>query len=301
MLRKLGLDIKKHKLVYLMAIPMVLFYVIFDYAPMGGLIMAFQDFKITKGFFRSDFVGFDNFLKFFNNHYFWDLVRNTFMLNVYDIIFCFPVPIFIALLLNELRGKWVKGGLQTMMYMPNFISTVILCGLVLDFCAREGVVNDILSWFGFKRTNLMMNASLFKPIFIATNVWSLAGWTSIVYMAALSNINTELYDAAYVDGCGRWKRLWHVTLPGILPTVITMTILRMGSMMSVGYEKIILLYNDMTMKEADVISSYVYRMGIQGGSFGYSTAVGLFNAVINVVLLIVANKVSRKLTETSLW
>lgn len=298
---RLGRDIKKHKLVYVMAIPVVLYYLIFCYAPMGGLVMAFQDFKITKGFFRSEFVGLKNFLKFFKARDFWNLMRNTFMLNVYDIIFCFPVPVVIALLLNELQSKRFKATIQTMIYMPNFISVVILCGLVLDFCAREGVVNDILAIFGFERSNLMMKASLFKPIFIITNIWQLAGWTSIVYMAALSNINTELYDAAYVDGCGRWKRLWHVTLPGLMPTVITMTILRMGSMLSVGYEKVILLYNDLTMSEADVISSFVYRMGIKGGAYGYSTAVGLFNAVINLVLLLIANSLSRKLTEQSLW
>lgn len=301
MRNNLGKDIKKHKLIYVMAIPVVLYYLIFCYAPMGGLVMAFQNFKITKGFFRSDFVGFDNFVKFFKNFSFWDLMRNTFMLNVYDLIFCFPVPIVIALLLNELQSRKFKGTIQTMIYMPNFISVVILCGLVLDFCSREGVINDILVLFGVEPANWMLKASLFKPIFIITNIWQLAGWTSIVYMAALSNINTELYDAAYVDGCGRWKRMWHVTLPGLMPTVITMTILRMGSMMSVGYEKIILLYNDMTMKEADVISSFVYRMGIKGGMFGYSTAVGLFNAAINLTLLFMANSISRKVTERSLW
>ena len=263
--------------------------------------MAFQNFKITKGFFRSDFVGFDNFVKFFKNFSFWDVMRNTFMLNVYDLIFCFPVTIVIALLLNELQSRKFKGTIQTMIYMPNFISVVILCGLVLYFCSREGVINDILVLFGVEPANWMFKASLFKPIFIITNIWQLAGWTSIVYMAALSNINTELYDAAYVDGCGRWKRMWHVTLPGLMHTVITMTILRMGSMMSVGYEKIILLYNDMTMKEADVISSFVYRMGIKGGMFGYSTAVGLFNAAINLTLLFMANSISRKVTERSLW
>lgn len=301
MTKKLFRDIAKHPQIYLMAIPVILFYLVFCYLPMAGLIMAFQDFKVTTSFFNSEFIGLENFVSFFENPYFWTLIRNTFLLNVYDIIFCFPVPILIALLLNELKSKKFKSVIQTSIYMPNYVSVVILCGLVIDFCSREGIVNKILAIFGIPANNLMLDAGLFRTIFITTNVWQLAGWTSIVYMAAISGINIELYDAAYVDGCGRWRRLWHVTLPGILPTIIIMTIMRMGTILSVGYEKIILLYNNLTLKTADVISSYVYREGIQGGRYGYTSAVGLFNALVNLAFLAITNFISRRLTEQSLW
>ena len=301
MVKKLFKDIAKHPQIYLMALPVMLFYLIFCYLPMAGLVMAFQNFKVTTGFFNSDYIGLLNFTKFFENPYFWTLIRNTFLLNLYDIIFCFPVPIVIALLLNELKSKRFKSVVQTSIYMPNYISVVVLCGLVIDFCSREGLINKILTNFGIPARDLMLDAGLFRSIFVTTNVWQLAGWTSIIYMAAISGINTELYDAAYVDGCGRWRRLWHVTLPGIMPTIIIMTIMRMGTILSVGYEKIILLYNSLTLKTADVISSYVYREGIQGGRYGYTSAVGLFNALVNLTFLTVTNFISRRLTEQSLW
>lgn len=301
MLKKIAKDIKKHKLIYAMAIPVLLFYIIFCYVPMGGLIMAFQNYRPSQGIMNSAWVGLQHFIDFFKDMNFGRLMRNTFLLNIYDIIIGFPAPIIIALLLNELRGKFVKGGIQTAIYMPNFISLVVLCGMIVDFCATEGVVNSILSMFGLEPGNLLQDAKLFKPIFIITNLWQYAGWNSIIYMAAISGINTELYDAAYVDGCGRWKRLWHVTLPGLIPTIIIMFILRIGNIMTVGYEKVILLYNPLTYETADVISSYVYRRGIQEANYGYATAVGLFNSLINFVFLWGTNKLSRKLTDQSLW
>lgn len=301
MLNKIKTDIKKHKMIYLMAVPVLLFYIIFCYVPMGGLIMAFQNYRPSQGITGSAWYGLKHFIDFFHDMNFGRLMRNTFLLNVYDIIVGFPAPIILALLLNELRGKFLKGGIQTMIYMPNFISIIVLCGMILDFCATEGVVNSILSLFGIEASNLLQNPALFKPIFIITNLWQYAGWNSIIYMAAISGINTELYDAAYVDGCGRWKRLLHVTLPGLFPTIVIMFILRIGNIMTVGFEKVILLYNPLTYETADVISSYVYRRGIQEANYGYATAVGLFNSLINFVFLWGTNKLSRKLTDQSLW
>lgn len=284
-----------------MALPILLYYVVFCYIPMGGLLMGFQNYQPRAGILGSDFVGLKHFKDFFQDMYFGRLMRNTFMLNVYDIIIGFPAPIILALLLNELTGKKFKGGIQTMIYMPNFISLVVLCGMILDFCATEGVVNSILGLFGIESRNLLQDPKLFKPIFVATNLWQYAGWNSIIYMAAISGINTELYDAAYVDGCGRWKRLFYVTLPGLFPTIVIMFILRIGNIMTVGFEKVILLYNPLTYETADVISSYVYRRGIMEANYGYATAVGLFNSLINFAFLWFANRLSRKLTDQSLW
>ena len=298
---KLIKDIKKYKYVYLMLIPVLAYYIIFCYVPMGGLIMAFKDYAPRKGIFGSDWVGFKYFLDFFKDMYFVRLMRNTFMLNVYDIIIGFPAPIILALLLNEITGKKFKNTVQTMLYMPNFVSLVVLCGIVVDFCATEGVINDILAFIGVEPNNLLQNPWLFKPIFVITNLWQYAGWNSIIYMAAIMGINEELYDAAYVDGCGRMKRLIHVTLPGLVPTIVIMFILRLGNIMTVGFEKVILLYNPLTYETADVISSYVYRRGILEANYSYAAAVGLFNSLINFAFLVLANWLSKKATDESLW
>lgn len=301
MLKKLKNDLVKNPWVYLMFIPVLAFYIIFCYVPMGGAIIAFKDFSPRQGIFGSDWVGLQYFKEFFNDIYFGRLMRNTFMLNVYDIIIGFPAPILIALMLNELTSRKFKNVVQTMMYMPNFISLVVLCGIVTDFCVTEGVVNDILAWFGLPATNWMMEKAAFKPIFIISNLWQYAGWSSIIYMAALSGVSQELYDAADVDGCSRFKKIIHVTLPSLMPTIVIMLILRLGNIMTVGFEKVILLYNPLTYETADVISSYVYRRGVLEANYSYATAVGLFNSVLNFGFLILANWLSRRHTEQSLW
>lgn len=288
-------------MIYLMLLPVVAAYIIFAYMPMGGLVIAFKNFAPRLGFFRSKWVGFKYFIDFFNDMYFWRLMRNTFLLNVYDIIIGFPAPIVIAILLNEVRSRKARATYQTMMYLPYFISMVVLCGIIRDFADRDGVINDLIVLFGGERISMMMEPVLFKPIFVLTNMWQYAGWNSIIYMAAMSSISTELYDAAYVDGCNRFAQTIHVTIPGILPTIVIMFILRIGNIMTVGFEKVILLYNPMTMETADVISSYVYRRGIMENNFSYATAVGMFNSVLNCVFLFAANYLSRKFTEQSLW
>jgi len=228
-------------------------------------------------------------------------MRNTFLLNVYDIIIGFPIPIILALILNEIINVKFKAVIQTIIYMPYFLSLVVLCGIILTFTATEGVINDLISFLGFERKNLIMEAILFKPIFVISNIWQWAGWSSIVYVAALTGIDPELYDAAYVDGCGRLRRLIHVSLPGIMPVIIIMLILRLGNLMSVGFEKVILLYNPLVMETADVISSYVYRRGLLEANYSFATAVGFFNSVLNFGFLWFANWLSRRVNEQSLF
>lgn len=302
LLKKLRQDIRKNKAVYLLAIPVVLYYIIFHYLPMAGLSISFLNYRPFKGIFGSEFIGLKNFIDFFTSRSCWTVIRNTFTLNVYDILIVFPTPIILALLLNELRSKALKKGMQTAMYIPMFISMVVLCGIIKDFCESDGVIPQIIAALcGVETGNLLMKPGLYKTIHVFSSLWQYAGWNSIVYVAAIGSINMELYEAASVDGCGRWKRLFYVTLPGIAPTVITMFILRIGKLMSAGYEKIILLYNPLTYETADVISSYTYRMGLQNGDYGYATAVGLFNAVLNLIILITANKIARNRTGKGLW
>lgn len=298
---KLSIDLKKNYSVYLLFTPALLFYIIFCYIPMGGLIIAFMNYNPARGIFRSNWVGLKYFIEFFKSMFFFRLMRNTLMLNVYDIIFGFPVPILLALILNEIINTKFKAIIQTILYMPYFLSLVVLCGIIITFTSTEGVINDLISIFGFKRTNLLMEVNLFKPIFIISNIWQWAGWSSIVYVAALMGIDPELYDAAYVDGCGRFRRLLHVSLPGIMPVIIIMLILRLGNLMSVGFEKVILLYNPLVMETADVISSYVYRRGLLEANYSFATAVGFFNSILNFGFLWFANRLSRKVSEYSLW
>ncbi|WP_321012068.1 ABC transporter permease, partial [Eisenbergiella sp.] len=229
------------------------------------------------------------------------LIRNTFSINLKNLIFGFPAPILFALLLNEVRSHKYKKFVQTVSYMPHFISTVVVAGMVLQFTATDGFLTQIMTRFGNPKQNMMLNPSLFQPIYVISDIWQGIGWGSIIYIAAIAGINSELYEAARMDGAGRFKQMLHVTLPGILPTIITMFILRVGNMMNLGFEKIILLYNSSIYETADVISTYVYRKGLVDQSYSFSTAVGLFNSVINLTLLFCANKICKRLTEHSLW
>lgn len=287
--------------VYLMLIPTLLFYLVFRYIPMFGNIMAFQNFKITRGFTGSDFVGFTHFARFFSDYNFWRLLRNTVMLNLHLLIIAFPMPIIFALLLNELRCLKFKKAVQTITYMPHFISTVIIASLTLDFFSSNGVINSVIEMFGGMSRDFMTEPKYFWMIYTITSIWQSLGWSAIIYLSALSSIDQELYEAATIDGAGRWKQTLYVTIPGILPTVMILLIMQVGKMLTVGYEKIILLYNPSIYETADVISTYVYRKGILGADYGYSTAVGLFNSVINIILLFTSNKLSKKFTGSGLY
>lgn len=294
-------DLIKNRYIYLMAIPVVAFFIIFCYVPMYGVLMAFQNYKPQYGIWGSQWVGLQNFADFFGSYYAWRLIRNTFLINLYDVIFSFPAPIIFALLLNEVKAMKFKRTVQTITYMPYFISLVVVASIIVEFTSSRGFIVDVLSVFGFEKKSLLGDARYFRSVFVGSNIWQGLGFNSIIYLAALSGVDQELYEAATLDGAGRWKKMWHITLPGISSTVIIMLILRIGSMMNVGFEKIILLYNPATYETADVISSFVYRKGLQEMNYGYSTAVGLFNSVINFALLVFANALSRKFSETSLW
>lgn len=294
-------DLKKYRYIYIMAIPVMVYYILFCYWPMYGAQIAFKDFSPGTGIWGSPWIGFKNFLDFFKGLYFFRVIRNTILINAFGLLFGFPASIILALLINELRSKLFKRAVQTISYLPHFISIMVICGMIIDFTTKNGLVNDIIVAFGGTRSSLLLKPEYFRTIYISTDIWQSIGWGSIIYLAALTGIDPQYYEASIIDGAGRWKQLWHITIPGIAPTVIIMLILRIGQMMNVGFEKIILLYNTNTYETADVISSYVYRKGLLDFSYSFSSAVGLFNSVINFTLLILANTISRRINETSLW
>lgn len=294
-------EFKRNKVIYLFIMIGFAYYIVFHYVPMLGIVMAFQNFSAGKGFLGSEWVGFANFVDFFKSVYFVRVLRNTVLLNFYQLLWSFPIPIILALLLNEIRCEPFKRVVQTVSYLPYFISMVVVAGLVIDFTSKDGLINSIFAFFGGERFSMLMEPKMFRTIYIASGIWQNAGWCSILYIAALTGINPDLYEAADIDGSGRFGKIIHVSLPGIMPTIIIMLILQIGSMMNVSFEKVILLYSPATYETSDVISSFIYRKGILEANYSYSAAVGLFNSIINCVLLVSTNAISRKLGETSLW
>jgi len=294
-------DMQRNLSLYLLAVPVIPFYILFAYKPMYGALIAFKEYSPGRGFSRSPWVGFVHFARFFRSPYFFRLVRNTFLISFYGLIFGFPAPIILALLLNEVRHKTYKRTIQTITYLPHFISMIVICGMITDFSLSTGLFNDIILFFGGRRFPLLQQPGLYRPIYITSDIWQGIGWGTIIYLSALSAIDPQLYEAAMIDGAGKVRQLFNVTLPSITPTIIILLILRVGHLLSVGYEKTLLLYNPATYETADIISTYVYRVGLLEQNWSYSTAIGLFNSVINFSLLIIANQISRKVSETSLW
>ncbi|WP_026508453.1 ABC transporter permease [Butyrivibrio sp. MC2013] len=294
-------DFRRNKVLYLMAVPAIAFFLLFAYLPMSGLIMAFQDYKPKKGIFGSPLIGLKHFITFFNDPFFPRLVRNTLAISIWELLVAFPLTIIFALLLNEIRSKLFKRTIQTVSYMPYFISMVVVSGMIIDFCKSKGVLTQLFSFFTGSSQNILSIPEYWRPLYIGSGIWQGIGFGSIIYVAALSGIDQQLYEAAVIDGANRWKQTLYVTLPGISTTIVIMLILKIGSMMSVGYEKTILLYNPQIYETADIISSYVYRKGLLEFNYGYSSAVSLFNSVINFVLLVMANQFSKKVTDTSLF
>jgi putative aldouronate transport system permease protein len=294
-------DFKRNKVAYLMAVPAIIMLILFSYLPMFGVVMAFENYKPKLGIFGSSIVGFKNFIDFFQSIYFVRVVKNTLILSGLQLLIEFPASIIFALLLNEVRSKWFKSATQTISYMPNFISMVVVSGIIIDFCSSKGVLTSFISNFTGSTQNLLSVPGNWRAIYIVSDLWQGLGMGSIVFLAALAGIDQELYEAAVIDGANRWKQTIHVTLTGIMPTIIIMLIMRVGMMMSVGSEKTILLYNSQVYETADIISSYVYRKGLVEFNYGYSTAVSLFNSIINFTLLVVTNHISKKSSETSLF
>ncbi|MBO4884855.1 MAG: sugar ABC transporter permease, partial [Clostridia bacterium] len=286
-------DFEKHWPVYLMVLPVLAFYIIWCYGPMYGIIIAFNDYKPKKGFLGSPWVGLDWYREFFRGPFAWRTIRNTLLISIYNMLIGFPAPIVLALMLNEMRSIAYKRVVQTITYIPHFISLVVMSGLLIDFLSSDGVITTVLSKvFGLPSKNYLGYAQYFRTVYIGSEIWQHLGWDSIIYLSALSAVDQELYEAARIDGAGRLKQTWHVTLPGIAPTITILLILRIGQLLSVGYEKIILIYNASTYETSDVISTYVYRVGITDSKFSRSTAINTLNSAVNFMLVVLANKVS---------
>lgn len=291
----------RHLLV--MCIPMILFFLIFAYLPMIGLLLAFVDYKPALGITGSPFVGLDNFIQVIKNPFFPRLLKNTFLIGLYSLIWSFPFPIVFALAVNEIRSRKFKKVVQTISYMPYFISIVVIVGLLSNFLSpTTGIINQIYSIItGKDPISFMTEPKYFRFLYIATNIWQTFGWNSIIYLAVLAGVDIALYESARVDGANRFQQMLHITLPCIIPTIIIMLVLNMGNIMSVGFEKIILMYSPSTYEVADVISTYTYRRGIVQADYSFGTAIGMFNSVINMVFIVGANWFSRKFSDTSLW
>ena len=284
-----------------MIIPVLVYLALFAYKPMYGLVIAFKNYKPTRGIERSAWVGFLWFETFFRDIYFWRLLRNTFTLSALTIVFGFPAPILLALMINEVQNTRFKRTVQTITYMPYFISLVVTCSIIKIYCQQNGLFSQIAEVFGGQRQNYMINPRAFRPIYVISGIWQNVVWNSIIYLAALSGIDLEQYEAARIDGANRFQQIMHVTVPGILPTIMVLFVLRMGSILNVGYEKVLLLYTSNTYEVADVFSTYTYRMGLENQQYSLSTAVGLFNTLVNIVFLLLTNWLSRKTTESGLF
>ena len=298
---RLKRDFQKNRSLYFMIIPVVLFYILFHYKTMYGAIIAFYNYRPARGLEGSKWVGLDHFIYFFKSPFFMRTLKNTLAISLLNLLFAFPAPIALALLLNEVRNKYFKKVVQTVTYLPHFISSVIICGMLTSFCLSTGLFNDIIEFFGGERIPLLQGTQYYRTIYITSDIWQTIGWSSIIYLAALSGVDKNLYEAAQLDGANKWKQTWHITIPSILPTIMIQLILRIGTLMSVGYEKTLLIYNPTNYAVSDIISTYNFRMGLELGDWSYATAIGLFNSVVNCILLVMSNKLSKKYTENSLW
>ncbi|WP_241156800.1 ABC transporter permease subunit [Bacillus sp. FJAT-42376] len=292
----------RDRYLYLMLVPFILWYIIFQYKPMAGLQIAFKDYSLFKGIAESPWVGFDNFIRFFESEYFVRTLTNTILISFYGLVFGFPAPILLALLINEVKNKVFKNTVQTLTYLPHFISVVVITGIITNMLApTNGLVNIIIDRMGGDKTYFLTESEYFRTIFTGMNIWKDVGFNAIIYLAAIAGINPALYEAAKMDGANRWRQIWHVTIPGILPTIMILFLIQIGAFLEVGYEAIILLYQPSTYETADVINTYVYRAGLQGGEYEIGAAAGLFNSVVGLILVVTANKLSKKFTENSLW
>ena len=293
---------KREWQIYVMLAPMLIWFLVFLYKPMYGLQIAFKDYSIFRGIEASPWVGMEHFNDLFSNSQFIRAIKNTFLISFYSLIFGFPVPILLALMFNEIINAVYKRSAQTIVYLPHFISTVIIAGIVITaFSPSAGIVNTILSWFGVEPIYFLTKSEWFRPIFIGSGIWQEAGFSSIIFLAAIAGVNSSLYESAVVDGASRWQMMWKITLPSILPTIIIMLIIRIGNLMEVGFELIILLYQPATYETSDVINTYIYRQGLQSGQYDLAAAAGFFNAVIAFVLVMTANSISKRYSRTSLW
>lgn len=293
--------LKKNWVCYLFILPMLIYVIIFNYIPMYGIQLAFKDYRVADGIWGSAWVGLKHFKTFFESYQFKDLLWNTLSLSLYSLIAGFPMPIIFALLLNYITNVKLKKVVQMVTYAPHFISTVVYCGMILIFLSSDGVINQLLKLIGIDSVAFLTNPSNFRHIYVWSGVLQNIGWGSIMYISVLTSVDPTLHEAATVDGATRFQRLLHIDLPAIVPTMVIMLIMRSGEIMDLGFEKAFLLQNNINLDYSEIIATYVYKIGIQGGQFSYSSAIGLFNNVINMVLLVVVNKIAKKVSDVSLW
>jgi putative aldouronate transport system permease protein len=286
---------------YLFLLPALVYFIVFHYVPMYGILIAFKDFVATKGIMGSPWVGFKHFGRFFDSYQFWSLIKNTLGLSVIQLIVGFPLPIFLALMMNQIRSDKYKRFVQTVVYAPHFISVVVLAGMIYVFFSNNGLINNLILIFGGDPISFMAKPDWFKPLYIASGVWQETGWAAIIYLAALAGVSPELHEAAVMDGANKWQRIFHVDIPAIMPTAVILLILNVGNIMNIGFEKAYLLQTPMNQPAAEIIPTYVYKMGLQQAQYSFAAAVGLFNSVINLVLLVLVNKFAKKLSGTGLW
>ncbi|GIP34228.1 sugar ABC transporter permease [Paenibacillus sp. J2TS4] len=300
--RELKKDIVRDRILYYLLVPFLLWFLIFKYVPMWGIQIAFKDFSLFRGIGGSEWIGFEYFTEFIGSEYFSRVFINTVIISLYGLVICFPAQILLAIMISEVTRQGFKKVVQTLTYLPHFVSVVVVAGIVTTFLApNSGLINLILEKLGMEKIYFLTNPDYFRGIYTAMNLWKETGFASIVFIAAIAGIDTQLYEAAKMDGASKFKQIIHVTLPGILPTIVVMFIMKVGNLLSVGYETIILLYQPATYEKADVISTYVYRSGLIDGRYDFATAVGLFNSIVALILVIMANKLSKKVTDASLW
>lgn len=299
---RVGEHFRKEWQIYAMLIPTIVWLLLFLYKPMYGLQIAFKDYSVFRGIADSPWIGLDHFETLFYNDQFIRAVRNTIIISFYSLLFGFPMPILLALMFNEILREWFKKTAQTIVYLPHFISSVIIAGIVITgFSPSAGIVNTVIEWFGGESVYFLTRPEWFRPIFVGTTIWQEAGFQSIVYLAAIAGVSPTLYESAVVDGASRWQMMWKITIPSILPTIIIMLIIRIGNILEVSFEMIILLYQPATYATADVVNTFIYRQGLQGGQYDLAAAAGLFNAVVAFVLVMTANTISKRYSRTSLW
>ncbi|RAV13301.1 ABC transporter permease [Paenibacillus contaminans] len=287
---------------YAMIAPGLVFFLLFKYLPMGGIVIAFQEFDPISGFADSPWIGLGNFERLFTAPDFWKLLRNTMMLSLLNLVLFFPAPIVLAVLLYEVRKSWFRKAVQTIVYLPHFLSWVVIVGVtVLLFATQDGGINNLLATKGFERIELLTDPDYFRSLYVSQNIWKEAGWNAIIFLAALAAVDPTLYEAAVVDGAGRWRQMWHITLPALKSTIVILFILRLGSVMDIGFEHVYLLQNAMNLRVSDVFDTYVYRVGILQGEFGFTTAVGLFKSIVGLVLILLASRLSKKMGEEGVY
>lgn len=301
-IKLIGEHFRREWQLYVMLVPTILWLLVFLYKPMYGLQIAFKDYSVFRGVAASPWIGIEHFQTLFGNDQFLRALKNTVVISFYGLIFGFPMPIIIALMFNEILAQTFKKTAQTIVYLPHFVSSVIIAGIVITaFSPSAGIVNTFLGWFGVDPIYFLTKPEWFRPIFVGTGIWQEAGFQSIVYLAAIAGVSPTLYESAVVDGASRWQMMWKITIPSILPTIIIMLIIRIGNMLEVSFEMIILLYQPATYSTADVVNTFIYRQGIQGGQYDLAAAAGLFNAVVAFVLVMTANTISKRYSRTSLW